>query len=61
MIQQDYPALAPRCHFQQGDAKRRAEAMVPGAGLDQDRAVVFLDPYGMPVEWCNGPKIWTEK
>lgn len=61
MIQKDYPALAPRCHFQQGDANDGLQQWCQERDWTKDRAVVFLDPYGMQVEWSTVKALGTTK
>jgi len=53
MIQSDHPALAPRCEFEQGDANDVLKTWCQQRDWKKERAVVFLDPYGMQVEWTT--------
>ena len=53
MIQSDHPALAPRCEFEQGDANGVLKTWCLRRDWTKERAVVFLDPYGMQVEWTT--------
>lgn len=50
MVASHYQDRAPRCHIKNGDANafllEWSDRLVP-----MDRAVVFLDPYGMHVRW----------
>lgn len=50
-ISRDHPALLPRCVFRQGDANNELQAWCQERDWKKERAVVFLDPYGMQVEW----------
>jgi three-Cys-motif partner protein len=50
-IERDYPALLPRCEFRQGDANTALQAWCKERNWGKERAVVFLDPYGMQVDW----------
>jgi three-Cys-motif partner protein len=51
-LKDEFPSLAGRIDVQQGDANERIQAL---CGKNKDwsshRAVLFLDPYGMQVEW----------
>ena len=51
LIQQNYPSLAPRCELKQADANSVLCAWCKERDWTKERAVVFLDPYGMQVEW----------
>jgi three-Cys-motif partner protein len=50
-IQRDHAALLPRCDFRHGDANDVLKAWCGERDWRKERAVVFLDPYGMQVEW----------
>jgi len=50
-IGRDYPALSLRCDYRLGDANRELQAWCRERNWKKERAVVFLDPYGMQVEW----------
>ncbi len=52
-IGSEYSALLPRCEFRQGDANSELKAWCKERNWRQERAVVFLDPYGMQVEWST--------
>jgi three-Cys-motif partner protein len=52
-ITEDYPQLIPRCTFQQGDANDLIKAWCKQRDWSKERAVVFLDPYGMQVVWST--------
>lgn len=51
-LKSEFPERADRIDIQQGDANERIQAL---CGSDKDwrsrRAVLFLDPYGMQVDW----------
>lgn len=53
MIQGDYATLARRCDFEQGDANEILKTWSRERDWTKERAVVFLDPYGMQVEWST--------
>lgn len=53
MIARDHPDLLPRCEFRQGEANRELKAWCQERNWERERAVVFLDPYGMQVEWTT--------
>ncbi len=46
-----FPAKAPRLHIEQGDANQKLRDWCKNTNWTKHRAVVFLDPYGMEVEW----------
>lgn len=46
-----YPELSERIVIHNGDANRILVDWVDGSSWRSQRAVVFLDPYGMQVEW----------
>jgi three-Cys-motif partner protein len=50
-INRDFPQLASRCGLQQGDANTLLCEWCKERDWRRERAVVFLDPYGMQVEW----------
>lgn len=50
-ISRDHAALLPRCDFRPGDANAVLKAWCNERDWTKERAVVFLDPYGMQVEW----------
>ncbi len=50
-IPKDYPKQFPRCDFRHGDANTVLKSWCGERNWQKDRAVVFLDPYGMQVEW----------
>jgi len=45
--------LLPRCDFRPGDANDILRAWCRERDWQKERAVVFLDPYGMQVEWAT--------
>jgi three-Cys-motif partner protein len=46
-----YPALSPRIDIVHGEANSTLQLWCQRTNWDTNRAVVFLDPYGMQVEW----------
>lgn len=50
-IKRDHADLFPRCDFRHGDANDVLEVWCQERDWKRERAVVFLDPYGMQVEW----------
>lgn len=52
-IRTDFVSLAPRCELQQGDANEVMKEWCSKRDWKKERAVVFLDPYGMQVEWST--------
>lgn len=50
MVEADYREQASRCHVETGDANEFLLTWCDRLG-PMDRAVVFLDPYGMDVRW----------
>lgn len=61
MISSDYSALAERCHIELGDANSAIQAWCGSTDWATHRAVVFLDPYGMSVEWKTIERIAATK
>jgi three-Cys-motif partner protein len=53
LIQRDFPSLAARCELKQADANTVLCAWCKERDWIKERAVVFLDPYGMQVEWST--------
>ena len=51
-LKRDFPALGGRIEIRQGDANREIAALCD-RDWDSQRAVLFLDPYGMQVEWAT--------
>ena len=52
-IEREHAALLPICDFRPGDANTVLKAWCAERNWQKDRAVVFLDPYGMQVEWST--------
>jgi three-Cys-motif partner protein len=52
-MERDHSALIPRCDFRHGDANAVLKAWCKERDWKKERAVVFLDPYGMQVEWST--------
>ncbi|MGO9443875.1 MAG: three-Cys-motif partner protein TcmP [Thiobacillaceae bacterium] len=52
-IEKEYPPLLPRCEFRVGDANEVLKTWCTERNWKNERAVVFLDPYGMQVEWST--------
>jgi len=52
-IEREHSALLPRCDFRPGDANTILKAWCKERDWQKERAVVFLDPYGMQVEWST--------
>jgi three-Cys-motif partner protein len=50
-IEKDYPKQLARCDFRHGDANTVLKSWCGERNWQKERAVVFLDPYGMQVEW----------
>jgi three-Cys-motif partner protein len=53
MIKRDHAALLHRCDCQPGEANALLKAWCKKRDWQKERAVVFLDPYGMQVEWST--------
>jgi three-Cys-motif partner protein len=53
MIEADHPGLLSRCDFRQGDANQVLTTWCQQRDWMKERAVIFLDPYGMQVEWST--------
>lgn len=52
-IAADYPALVSRCKVHRADAMVVLRELATFEKWDSQRAVVFLDPYGMSVDWVT--------
>ncbi|HEV2520852.1 MAG TPA: three-Cys-motif partner protein TcmP [Candidatus Acidoferrales bacterium] len=52
-IQTGHPNLFSRCDFKHGDANEVLRTWCKERDWRKERAVVFLDPYGMQVEWTT--------
>ena len=50
-LKQRFPASASSIEIQQGDANECLIRWIDSRNWDKTRAVVFLDPYGMQVDW----------
>jgi len=50
-IEKDYSQQLSRCDFRHGDANTVLKSWCGERNWQKERAVVFLDPYGMQVEW----------
>jgi len=53
VIEKDFASLRPRCDFRNDDANTVLCAWCEKRDWKKERAVVFLDPYGMQVEWST--------
>ena len=51
-LKQEFPDLAPRISVHKGDANREI-ARLCAKNWSSHRAVLFLDPYGMQVDWTT--------
>ena len=60
MVDSEYQDRAARCHIENGDANEFLLRWSEGLGA-MDRAVVFLDPYGMNVRWQTIEKLASTK
>lgn len=52
-VGREHSSLLPRCDFQHGEANAVLKAWCQARDWKKERAVVFLDPYGMQVEWST--------
>jgi three-Cys-motif partner protein len=50
-LQDGFPKLADNVRVRQGDANEKVRRFCKATDWDTSRAVFFLDPYGMAVEW----------
>ena len=50
-VRSDFPSLADRIEIKNGDANSVLVEWIEATSWQGQRAVVFLDPYGMQVEW----------
>ncbi|HEY0683789.1 MAG TPA: three-Cys-motif partner protein TcmP [Steroidobacter sp.] len=50
-LKRDFPALGSAIDIRRGDANTVIQAICSRTGWSRRRAVLFLDPYGMQVEW----------
>jgi three-Cys-motif partner protein len=53
MIAIEYPELQSRCEIRQLDANAAIKSWSRERNWKKERAVVFLDPYGMQVDWAT--------
>jgi three-Cys-motif partner protein len=61
MIARDHPELKMRCQVELGDANTVIQQWCITTDWENHRAVVFLDPYGMSVEWTTIQRIAATK
>jgi three-Cys-motif partner protein len=52
-IARDFHVLESRCELRRGDANEILKSWCNDRDWNKERAVVFLDPYGMQVEWST--------
>jgi three-Cys-motif partner protein len=52
-VKKDHASLVSRCTFSAGDANSALRDWCRNRNWKRERAVVFLDPYGMQVEWTT--------
>jgi three-Cys-motif partner protein len=52
-IRKDFPGLIRCCRFMPGDANKCLRDWCAERNWKKERAVVFLDPYGMQVRWST--------
>ena len=52
-IKKDFPELLQRCELKNDDANAVLRQWCKERDWSKERAVVFLDPYGMQVEWST--------
>lgn len=52
-VQKEYPALSERMAFLVDDANRAIPELCCNTDWRKNRAVMFLDPYGMTVDWAT--------
>jgi len=52
-VKESHPALLERCEFKRGNANEVLKQWCAERDWKSERAVVFLDPYGMQVEWTT--------
>lgn len=53
VIQAEFSQLYARCEFLAGDANAQLTTWCAARDWSKERAVVFLDPYGMQVNWTT--------
>ena len=52
-LESEHPGLAGRIHLREEDANRAIPELCRQIDWRRNRAVMFLDPYGMAVEWST--------
>ena len=52
-IKEEHSSLFSRCAFEPGDANQVLQKWCSQRDWKRERAVVFLDPYGMQVDWST--------
>ncbi len=60
-LKQEFPERADRIEIILGDANEELQAICQETDWGRNRAVVFLDPYGMQVKWCTLKRIAETK
>ena len=53
VIRSEFPQHQARCQFRAGDANTQLQEWCAARDWSKERAVVFLDPYGMQVDWTT--------
>jgi len=53
LVKREFPVLENRCHIEQAEANAWLQQWCRAENWRKCRAVVFLDPYGMAVEWAT--------
>jgi three-Cys-motif partner protein len=52
-LHEEFPQLTKNIRILQGDANKEIQSLCRNENWKQNRAVLFLDPYGMQVEWAT--------
>jgi len=52
-VKEQFPQLAPRIQPVKGDCNRHLQKLCKTVDWSRHRAVVFLDPFGMQVDWAT--------
>lgn len=60
-IKRDFPALLQRCQFEAEEANEALTTWCAKRDSKKERAVVFLDPYGMEVKWSTVQELAATK
>jgi three-Cys-motif partner protein len=60
-VEIDHSTLFMRCDFEHGDANEVLKTWCNKRNWNKERAVVFLDPYGMQVEWTTIQRLAATK